>query len=135
MRISWQVESGTEDFVFSGPRKVEQKLIVPMMEEHGVEVVQKLASYTFLPVGKTGLLRLPRFTAYQYVNSPAVEQRLRQDCEERGEAYPGPVQLSLPVYAGHSTLYGPSAGEEATPGDAAMLPSEAVSVYVLPGQS
>lgn len=97
--ISFHTESATDNFVFSGPRKIDRLTVLPALISEDGEV-NVLAEYTFVPIGNTGLLELPHFRAVEILDTPAMEQQRRRqrslDHEDR-DAYEGPRVRDLRV--------------------------------------
>ena len=102
--ISFSVESASDNFVFTGPRKVARLLVLPDMAEPGGEV---LATYKIIPMGQTGLVELPRFGAWELLESSAetadrrrlFEERQHQvlELDEEREPFDGPKMRELAV--------------------------------------
>ena len=94
--VSFQLESASDAFVFSGPRKVDRLLLLPsasLVNGDG----QLLAQYTLLPMGRTGVVEIPRFRAWEILDSPAEEEE-RSRMAEIDQESPEPRMRELNVF-------------------------------------
>ena len=117
--VSFSVESASDNFVFTGPRKVARLLVLPDVAGPSGEV---LATYTLVPMGQTGLVELPRFRAWELLESSAetadrrrlFEERQHQvlELDEEREPFDGPKMRELAVVR-HDALVDQGGGQEA----------------------
>ena len=71
--VSFQMESATDSFVFSGPRIID-RLLLQQSESQEAEGADLLAEYMIVPIGRTGLVELPRFRVWEVLDKPAPEE-------------------------------------------------------------
>jgi hypothetical protein len=111
--ISFQTESATDNFVFSGPRKMDRLTVLPaLISEDGKDSI--LAEYTFVPIGNTGLLELPQFRAVEILDTPAMEKQRRRQRSvdpEDSDSYEGPRIRDLKVLRAQALSSSETAGE------------------------
>ena len=120
--VSFSVESASDSFVFTGPRKVARLLVLPDMAKPGGEV---LATYTLISIGQTGLVELPRFRAWELLESSAetadrkrlFEERQHQvlELDEEREPFAGPKMRELAVVRDDALVNEGSGSESSGP--------------------
>lgn len=78
VQLTFQMESGSENFVFSGPRKTQRSLVLhdPDSGPHS------LAEFTLVPIANTGLVDLPRFRCWQILETPLQHHQRVQALEQ-----------------------------------------------------
>jgi hypothetical protein len=78
IEVTFQLDSASDNFVLSGPRKVQHRLILhqPQSSPYG------LAEFTFIPIGGTGLVHLPHFRCWQIMETPLQHQQRLQASEQ-----------------------------------------------------
>lgn len=129
------MEAGSENFVFSGPRKTQRTLVLhePDSGTHA------LAEFTLIPMANTALVDLPRFRCWQILETPMQHgQRVQALEQEHFDPETGQSRLSeeetrvrmreLRVIEATKEIDVPDAERE----DAAPLGQFPLRIYILP---
>lgn len=104
--LSYIVESASENFVFSGPRRVERQILNTTPSKSGVDPavskpsqeMQLITSYQLVPIGNTGPVELPRFRAWQALETQQEAlDRWRDEGEHEREQAPRMRELRVEV--------------------------------------
>lgn len=76
--LTFQMDAGSENFVSSGPRKVQHTLILhdPHVPQH------QLAEFTLIPIANTALVDLPRFRCWHILETPMQHSQRLQALEQ-----------------------------------------------------
>lgn len=93
--ISFYMDTTSESFAFTGQRKRERMTVLPGLLRDQAEGIS-LARYTLVAIGKSGRLDLPRFRVVEVLDTPAMEQQMRNELAE-DEEYTGPRMRDLAI--------------------------------------
>lgn len=78
MQLTFQMESGSENFVFSGPRKTQRTLLLHDPDSGPYQ----LAEFTLIPIANTAMVELPRFRCWHVLETPMQHSQRVQALEQ-----------------------------------------------------
>lgn len=77
--VSYLIEPTSENFVFSGLRKVDRQLVLPSPDGEDTPLVE----FTAVPIGSTGQMELPRLKVWEILDTPYEEHEQRRQVRQQ----------------------------------------------------